>query len=83
MKFKNLVMLSGAFSIALATSAFAVQSDGEQVVHHAVHKRHLVKNIKPNTASDADSEAAPYVSKPQTVPEYFGHGTGSDGSMPQ
>ena len=80
---RNLLILSAVFSMGMASSAFAVQSDREQVVHHVAHKRHIVKNINPNSASDADRDAGMYIVKPQAEPEYFGHAAGSDGSMPQ
>ncbi|MGI4767463.1 MAG: hypothetical protein ACRYGP_20660 [Janthinobacterium lividum] len=45
--------------------------------------KHAAKHTTPAAAPEADRDAGMYVVKPQTPPEYFGHGTGSDGSMPQ
>ena len=77
------VVLSVALSAALSTSAFAARIDTAQEPHRAVHKHHLAHYVKPNTASDADRDAGMYIVKPQSEPEYFGHGVGSDGSVPQ
>lgn len=76
------VMLSVALSATLSTSAFAARIDTAQEPHRVVHKHHLAHYVKPDTASDADRDAGMYVVKPQSEPEYFGHGVGSDGSMP-
>lgn len=45
--------------------------------------KHAAKHKVDAAAPEADRDAGMYVVKPQTAPEYFGHGTGSDGSMPQ
>lgn len=44
--------------------------------------RHAAKHKPVAAAPEADRDAGMYIVKPETPPEYFGHGTGSDGSMP-
>lgn len=83
MSTRKIVVLSAALSIVCCTSAFAARSDVAQEPHRMVHRHHLAVNVKANTASDADRDAGMYVVKPQSEPEYFGHASGSDGSIPQ
>lgn len=83
MNIKNILILSTALSVLSSTGAFALQSEHGQTAHRIVHKHHLATYRNPNTASDVNRDAGMYVVKPEAQPEYFGHATGSDGSMPQ
>ncbi len=63
--------------------AFGASSNAGDTTVSSRHRKHAVKHAKLATPADVDRDAGMYVVKPQNQPEYFGHGTGSDGSMPQ
>ena len=82
--------MAGSLGVAEAATAHNSQAGGFGQSKNAgattVNSRrikHAAKHTKPAAAPEADRDAGMYVVKPQTPPEYFGHGTGSDGSMPQ
>ena len=61
---------------------FGASSNAGDTTVNSRHLRHVVKHAKLITPSDTDRDAGMYIVKPQQDPEYFGHGSGSDGSMP-
>lgn len=82
--------MAGSLSSAEAATAHNSQAGGFGQSKNAgattVNSRrikHVAKHTTQAAAPEADRDAGMYVVKPQTPPEYFGHGTGSDGSMPQ
>ena len=83
MKYKNSFSVCGLAACLASSSAFAVAVDQPDVVHHAVHRHHVARVHNPKTISDVPQESAAPDVKSENPPEYFGHATGSDGSMPQ
>ncbi len=84
------VSLAGGLQPASAATAHNSQAGGLGASANANDStvssrrvKHAAKHAAVTPAADADRDAGMYVVKPQTVPEYFGHGAGSDGAMPQ
>ena len=83
---KNLFSVCAAGALFVSFSASALTSDREATTRHPVHKHHLAHYKPRATMTDAPTVAAPDPAtdvKPENPAEYFGHATGSDGSMPQ
>ena len=68
---------SQAGGIGQSKNANASTVNSRRVKHAAKHSSQAA------APEGEDRDAGMYVVKPQNAPEYFGHGTGSDGSMPQ
>jgi hypothetical protein len=63
--------------------AFGTSSNDGDTTVGSRHLKHAAKHASITTPADADRDAGMYVVKPVREPEYFGHASGSDGSMPQ
>lgn len=83
MHLKTIFISTASASLLLATSAFAVTTDRDNVVRQHAHRHHVARNHNSSTVSDVPQESAAPEIKPQKDPEYFGHASGSDGSMSQ
>ncbi len=83
MQYKKTFIIAGIVGCFASSSAFAVSSEQGSTVHHKAQRHNVARMHNPKTMSDVPQESAAPDVKPQAEPEYFGHASGSDGSMPQ